>query len=156
MEHNFCIIGNSHLFQFDNPSLNTLYGYGASICGLYNNNSTLKLKEYILEYQDLNPEKYLVFFLGQSDIEFIYYYKCIKNNNKMDMNKFIDEIIEKYIQFIINNIKKPIVLGINPTTIKTEEHIFNVNFRELNNNPAGSYLSNIQYEDVKHFMIILK
>jgi hypothetical protein len=152
MENKFCLIGNSHTAQFDNPNLNILYGYGSSICGLYNNNSTLKLKEKILQYQEVNPEKHLVFFLGQSDVEFIYYYKSIKNNNKMDINTFIDEIVVNYVQFIINYIKKPIILGINPTTTQNNEHIFNVNFREQNNtNPSGTYLLNLQYEDVKHF-----
>jgi hypothetical protein len=151
MENKFCIIGNSHIDQFNNNKLNILYGYGASICGLYNINSTLKLKDNILNYQNLNPEKKMVFFLGQSDIEFIYYYKSIKNNNKLDINIFIDNLISNYIKFIVDYIKNPIVLGINPTTIKNNEHIFNVNFREqTSNNPSGSYL-NINYEDVKYF-----
>ena len=51
MEHKFCLIGNSHTDQFKNPELKILYGYGASICGLYNENSVLKLKEKILNYQ---------------------------------------------------------------------------------------------------------
>ena len=63
MENKFCLIGNSHASQFDNKKLEILYGYGASICGLYNENSVLKLKEKILNYQHLNPDKYLVFFL---------------------------------------------------------------------------------------------
>ena len=154
MENKFCLIGNSHTSQFDYPKLEILYGYGASICGLYNENSVLKLKEKILNYQHLNPDKYLVFFLGQSDIEFIYYYKCIKNNNKINITEFIDEIVEKYVEFIINYIKKPIILGINPTVIKSNEHIFNVNFRDvisMNTNPSGSNHLNIKYVDVKHF-----
>ena len=31
--NNFAIIGNSHLSQFDNPLMKTIYGYGASIFG---------------------------------------------------------------------------------------------------------------------------
>ena len=31
----------------------------------------------------------MVFFLGQSDIEFIYYYRCIKMNKKIDIDDFI-------------------------------------------------------------------
>ena len=154
MENKFCLIGNSHASQFDNKKLEILYGYGASICGLYNENSVLKLKEKILNYQHLNPDKYLVFFLGQSDIEFIYYYKSIKNNYKIDITEFINEIVEKYIEFIIKYIKKPIILGINPAVIKSNEHIFNVNFRDvisMNTNPSGSNHLNIKYEDVKHF-----
>jgi hypothetical protein len=152
MENKFCLIGNSHTDQFDNPNMNILYGYGASICGLYNENSVLKLKEKILNYQELNPEKTLVFFLGQSDVEFIYYYKSIKNNFKLDITEFLHDLVDKYVEFIKNYIKKPIVLGINPTVIKSNEHIFNVNFRELSTvNPNGSNLLNINYDDVKEY-----
>jgi hypothetical protein len=153
MENKFCLIGNSHTSQFNNPNLNVLYGYGASICGLYNENSTLKLKERILDYQYLNPEKTLVFFLGQSDVEFIYYYKSIKNNDKIDINEFLDDIVNKYINFIIEYIKNPVVLGINPTVIKSTQHTFNVNFRYTYSviNPAGSYHLGLTYDDVKHF-----
>jgi len=100
MENKFCLIGNSHISQFNNTNLNVLYGYGASICGLYNDNSRLKLKEQILDYQHFNPEKTLVFFLGQSDVEFIYYYKSIKNNYKTNINEFLDDIVDKYVNFI--------------------------------------------------------
>jgi len=154
MENKFCLIGNSHTSQFNNHNLCVLYGYGASICGLYNENSVLKLKEKIMEYQRIHPDKYLVFFLGQSDIEFIYYYKSIKNNSKINITEFINEIVQKYIEFVIKYINKPIILGINPTVIKSNEHIFNVNFRDtvsLNTNPAGSNHLNIKYDDVKHF-----
>jgi hypothetical protein len=152
MENKFCLIGNSHTSQFNNANLNILYGYGASICGLYNENSTLKLKEKILDYQDFNPEKTLVFFLGQSDVEFIYYYKSIKNNCKIDIAEFLDDVVNKYIDFIVKYIKKPVVLGINPTVIKSTQHIFNVNFRDHSvTNPAGSYHLELTYDDVKHF-----
>jgi hypothetical protein len=151
----FCIIGNSHLSQFSNKNLNIIYGYGASICGLYNNNSTLNLKQNILNYQEQNPEKHLVFFLGQSDIEFIYYYKSIKNNIKLDINVFIDDIIYNYLKFIKKNIKNPIIMGINPTVIESNIHIFKVNFKDTgtitNLNPIGKYNEEINYDDVKHF-----
>ena len=51
IENKFCIVANSHGSQFDKPKLNLLYGYGASICGLYNDNSILQLKNNILNYQ---------------------------------------------------------------------------------------------------------
>jgi hypothetical protein len=63
------------------------------------------LKEQILDYQNLNPEKTLVFFLGQSDVEFIYYYKSIKQNYKIDITEFLDDIVNKYIDFIVKYIK---------------------------------------------------
>lgn len=135
------IIGNSHLSQFvvNNDKLNKIYGYGASICGLWNENSKLKLKEQILNYQSSNKDKTLIFFLGQSDIEFIYYYKSVKQNKKLDINLYIEELVEKYISFIKKYItNKCIILGINPHVIQNIEHIYNVNFKEkLLNNPAG-------------------
>uniref|UniRef100_A0A6C0DJG7 SGNH hydrolase-type esterase domain-containing protein n=1 Tax=viral metagenome TaxID=1070528 RepID=A0A6C0DJG7_9ZZZZ len=152
MEDKFCLIGNSHTTQFDNPNMNILYGYGASICGLYNENSVLKLKQQILDYQNQNQDKTLIFFLGQSDIEFIYYYKSIKNSKKLLIDEFIVSCVDKYIEFVKTYINNPIILGINPTVIKSNEHIFNVNFREISNyNPAGSNLLNINYDDVKDY-----
>lgn len=150
----FCVVGNSHLNQFDDGPYHRLYGYGASICGLTNENSTLKLKQKVLEYQQENPDKTLVFFLGQSDVEFIYYFRSIKQIQKLDINEFIDTLTTNYVEFLKEYIKKPIVLGINPTVIKNNIHIFNVNFRDSQakelNNPTGTY-SHIDYEDVKEF-----
>jgi hypothetical protein len=152
MEDKFCIIGNSHTGQFNNPKLNVLWGYGASICGLYNENSILQLKQKILNYQDQNPDKTLVFFLGQSDIEFIYYFKSITTGEKINIDTFIDTLVIQYVDFIKKYIKKPIILGINPIVIGNIKRTFNVNFREQSTvNPAGRTLSHIQYEDVKHF-----
>ena len=62
MENKFILIGNSHTDQFKNPNMSILYGYGASICGLVNDNSILKLKEKILNYQNTNKDKTLIFF----------------------------------------------------------------------------------------------
>jgi hypothetical protein len=129
-------------------------GGRASICGLYNTNSKLNFKDKIINYQLSNPAKKLVFFLGQSDVEFIYYYRCIKNNKRLLYKEFMDETIQKYIEFIITNIKNPIILGINPTVIKSNKHIFNVNFRAGDNNPDnpnGSDDFTMQYENIKHF-----
>ena len=100
----FCLIGNSHISQFNiniNDNLiDILYGYGASICGLWNENSKLKLQNQILNYQKMYPDKILIFFLGQTDIEFIYYYKSVKQNKKIDIDVFIDNLVERYISFI--------------------------------------------------------
>jgi hypothetical protein len=151
-ENNFCIISNSHADQFDNQNLNILHCYGASIDGLHDDYSPLQLKKTILDYQDSNPEKKLLFFLGQSDIEFIYYYMSIKNNTKINIDKIINYLVYKYIEFIKMYIKNPLVLGINPTVIKNNEYIFNVNFREKSTvNPSGSFIPDINYEDVKDY-----
>ena len=154
----FCLIGNSHISQFikhgdDANLMDILYGYGASICGLFNQNSYLQLSKQILNYQSNYPNKTLVFFLGQSDIEFIYYYKSVKQNEKIDINSFIDNLIEKYIHFLTSFItNKYVLLGINPHVIKDIKHIYNVNFTETNqNNPAGENNSDkYKFEDYLH------
>jgi len=155
----FCLIGNSHTSQFDSNNLKKLYGYGASIFGLLNENSSLKLKEQILQYQHLNPKTTLIFFLGQTDIEFIYYYRSVKQNKKLDIIFYIDDLIEKYIYFIKNYITNDcIILGINPHVIKDIKHTFNVNFRatnghtngHTNGDPNGSNNLTINFEDYTH------
>ena len=100
VENNIAIIGNSHIDQFDSKNFDYIYGYGASILGLLNENSHLRLKDKILEYQKINPHKILIFFLGQTDIEFIYYYKCVLQNKKIDIKLYIDDLIEKYIYIV--------------------------------------------------------
>jgi hypothetical protein len=129
--------------------MDVLYGYGASISGLLNEKSVLRLKEQTLNYQSVHLDKILVFFLGQTDIEFIYYYKCVKQNKKIDINSYIDDLIQKYIYFIQTYItNKVIILGINPTVIKDNIHIFNVNFRaDTNYDPNGTYNEIYKYED---------
>ena len=148
-----CLIGNSHTSQFDETkNMDILYGYGASIFGLLNDNSRLKLKDDILKYQKNNPDKTLIFFLGQTDIEFIYYYKSVKQNKKLDINLYIDDLIEKYVYFIKTYITNNcVVLAINPHVIRDNIHIFNVNFRGSREyDPNGTNNENIQYEDYLH------
>jgi hypothetical protein len=152
MNDKFCIIGNSHVSQF-NYKMNTIYGYGASICGLWNDNSVTKLKEKILVYQKENPKKTLIFFLGQSDVEFIYYFKSVKQNKKIDIEEFISNLINSYILFIKKFISnKVIILGINPHVITNINHIYKVNFKEKSlNNPTGENNSEkYKFENYKH------
>lgn len=153
MNDKFCLIGNSHTSQFDNNDMNILFGYGASICGLYNHKSVLQLKTNILDYQTNNPDKTLVFFLGQCDVEFIYYYRSILNKNKIPIDEFINTTVLRYVEFVKTYIKKPIILGINPTVTRNSMHIFNVNFRDnpSNINPNGGYYSDIIYDEVKDY-----
>jgi hypothetical protein len=152
--YKFCLIGNSHTLQFDEIILmDNIEAYGASIFGLFNENSVLKLKDSILNYQNNNPNKTLVFFLGQTDIEFIYYFKSVKKNVKLDIHAYIDDLIEKYIYFVKTNITNNcVILGINPHVIKDNIHIFNVNFRgnPTNIDPNGSYNEKYIFEDYLH------
>ncbi len=179
-----CFIGNSHIDQFKeningglypNVKIDKIYSVGASIKGLVNGNSTLQLKEKILDYQNENSEAILLFFLGQVDIEFGYYYKCVKDGKKYDIHEYVSDLVYKYLLFIKKNIRnKCYIISINPTVIRDIKHNFNVCFR-CNNGNAGfyselnSYITfdnykdsifnddyNIRYNNNKLFNTILK
>lgn len=148
MTKKICFIGNSHIDQFkENINLTIypdieiekIYAIGASIKGLVNENSRLQLKEQILNYQKQNPTSILLFFLGQVDIEFGYYYKCVKDNKKYNINEYVNDLVNKYLIFIKENIKNECyIISINPTVISNIEHNFNVCFR-CNNGNIGFY-----------------
>lgn len=135
----YCFIGNSHLDQFANElSIQKLYKMGASIKGLANPNSTLGLRDDIQSFARNNPHTTLVFFLGQVDIEFGYYYKCVMDQKKYDIEEYICGLLDKYITFL-HTLQVPyIVLSINPTVIKRNSHIYKVCFTE-NNGYQGFY-----------------
>jgi hypothetical protein len=155
-----CFIGNSHVDMFSHsnifPNTITKKCIGASIKGLVNENSTLQLKNQIFEFQnDKSFEDYtLVFFLGQVDIEFGYYYKCCVDKIKYDFQEYCDNLISRYEYFFTSNVLKLpfIILGINPTVIKNNEHIFNVCFR-CDNGKSGFYSgadNKLKFNDVKN------
>jgi len=135
-------IGNSHLSQFDLTNrYDSIYVVGASIKGLVNPDSKLQFKPKIETFIANNPDHHLVFFLGQVDIEFGYYYKCIVDNIKYDIDTFYDDLINKYVSYL-KELKCPFyVLSINPTTITDTSHIFNICFR-CNNGKDGFYSDN--------------
>lgn len=138
-------IGNSHLDQFNLclKSINYIYALGASIKGLVNSNSKMKLKEKISAHIQNHSNTILVFFLGQVDIEFGYYYKCVVDNIKYDINEYYDNLICIYESYLKTLNNKIYILSINPTTIIDQVHTFNVCFR-------GSNGSNGYYSEVNH------
>lgn len=152
-------IGNSHCAQFNIENYNNkditidiINWTAASIKGLVNKNSKLQFGNHIKEYCEVNKDTTLVFFLGQVDIEFGYYYKCVINNTKYDVNIYINELIENYKEYLNNNItNKFYILSINPTTIRNIEHNFWVSFR-CPNGRHGFYSDPneaIKFEDYK-------
>jgi hypothetical protein len=155
MEKKICFIGNSHINQFNLPeNIDRLYCLGASIKGLSNPNSTLKLHEKIQEYCDEKPDAILLFVLGQVDIEFGYYYKCVKDGVKYAVKEYCDDLTQGFEQYLCHNIKNPFyVLSINPTVITDIIHNFNVSFRCING-IVGFYSElneSVQFEDVSQF-----
>lgn len=157
LQYKLCFIGNSHIDQFHLDKqytniFNAIYCMGASIKGLTNPQSKLQLSSLIDNFQDNNKDYSFVFFLGQVDIEFGYYYKCVKLNNKIDINEYIDDIIDKFQTYLLNRVKIPFyILSINPTVINNIEHNFNVSFR-CPNGKEGFYSevdTNISFEQYK-------
>jgi len=157
----YCFIGNSHLHQFNingyrsqtGHQIDTIECTGASIKGLVNLNSKLQVVPMIKEYQSKNPSSTFIFFLGQVDLDFGYYFKCVKDGTKHDIHAYIDNLIGLYETFLSNDITNPFcVLGINPSVIRDIRHNFNVSFH-CPNGKDGFYSEigqGIQFEDVKY------
>ena len=64
----------------------------------------------------------LVFNFGHVDMRVLHLSKCIRENKKIDLNTFIDDVITKYISGIlkINEFNKNIyIFGINPPSTRT-------------------------------------
>ncbi len=131
----YVFVGNSHLDKFclkDNEFINydILYARGASIKGLLNKNSTTGLNQQIFNYENNNNNFIFCFHLGQVDIEFGYYYKCVKENTILNPVEFIDKIVEIYEIFLKSLKTEIIVIGLHPSVIINLEHIFHVNFND--------------------------
>jgi len=130
---NLVLIGNSHISQFlVNPSYNIfiekLEFPGASIKGLLKENSTIGLKNMINSHDFTN--KLAIFILGQCDVEFGYYYKSVIQNKKINIDDFISDLIDKYVNYLSNLKFDFVVLGINPCVSDDIRHNFVVNFQD--------------------------
>jgi len=160
-------IGNSHTTQLYsnienvsdlsikyNGGVLSLYKIGASIKGLVNPNSRLGLKTMIKTFSEINSDYTLVYFLGQVDIEFGYYYKCIKDNIKYDVTEYIVDLINRYESYLLEQHKDIYILSINPCVLRNEERLFDICFREINGN-MGYYSEendSIKFENCKDFI----
>lgn len=152
----YCFIGNSHVDQFNInaiPSIARIYKMGASIKGLTNPNSKLHLAEAIQTYCDKNPSTTMLFFLGQVDVEFGYYYKCVKDAKKYDIADYVDDLILRYESYLKTVKNKFCVLCINPMVITDNRHIYKVCFNE-NNGREGEYseATSLSFDDVKEYL----
>jgi len=100
------LIGDSHILcleNYNNKYNNNLYEFSAtSIRGLVNKSSTSGSREIILNLLKLNKYEKLFLMFGKVDLEWVYPYKCRKEN--INFNEFVDDTINKYIEFI-NEIK---------------------------------------------------
>ena len=146
------LIGNSHVDQFHANGSENLYVFaktGATIKGLTNPNSTLKLHEDIQKIIQKMPDTCLVFFLGQVDIDFGYYYKCVMDGVKYPIGPYIDKLVEQYIEYLVKLPVKTCTITINPTTILSMKHTHHVCFQE-DYGVSGMYssITAISYESV--------
>jgi hypothetical protein len=134
--------GTDNLYQFAKT--------GATIKGLVNPNSKLGLHEDIQQIIKQSPDARLLFFLGQVDIDFGYYYKCVMDSVKYPIEPYIDDLIERYIKYIKQLPIQSCVITINPTTILDMAHTHHVCFKE-DYGVHGLYSSttNIPYESIR-------
>lgn len=139
---NVIFVGTSHLGQFDLNNCAEIFNKwnvssckiicmpGASIKGLSNPHSTTGLNKSVMNIDDDTNTKILIFQLGQVDIEFGYYYKSVLRSEKLDVDEFMNDLIDKYTEFLLSIKSKVVVIGVNPTAITDLEHTFRVNFND--------------------------
>lgn len=95
---------------------------GASLSGLPKSNSKLKLRSKIFTYLKKNNPDFLILKFGQVDMDLGYYYKLVVKDDNINKTIYIENLIEKYINFL-NEIskfydkEKIIIFGINPPTL---------------------------------------
>ena len=160
---NLTFIGNSHISQFvvnthllesDGISVDRLQFPGASIKGLLKENSTIGLSNMIKSTNFDN--KLAIFILGQCDIEFRYYYKSVIQNEKINIDFFISDLVERYDRYLSNLTFDFVVVGINPCVSDDIRHNFYVNFEDTycydtnQFNETGTLDNNIKFEDYLH------
>jgi hypothetical protein len=157
---NLVFIGNSHISQF--LVIKQSYGVisdrlqfpGASIKGLLKENSKIGLSNMINSY-DFN-NKIAIFVLGQCDIEFGYYYKSVRQNEKLNIDFFMEDLIVKYDKYLSQLSFDFVVVGINPCVSDDIRHNFYVNFEDMDCqdtnqfNETGTVDNNIKFEDYLH------
>ena len=101
---------------------------GASACGFIpEHNSVTNAFNLSCYYsKSLKPDTKLVFKFGQVDMDVIYPYKCINNNEKIELDTFVNNTIERYMKGIneIKNFNNNVyVIGINPPSTRTVKTI---------------------------------
>lgn len=125
------IIGDSHILALQkyNNNQNNVFQYSASsIRGLLNENSkTGTGNEIINLVNSLKYDKLFIMF-GKVDLEWVYPYK-VRNEN-IDIKDFIEETIDRYIEFI-NKISDKFnflyVMGLHLPSLEEEEMLQHIN-----------------------------
>jgi len=125
------IIGDSHILALQkyNNNQNNLFQYSASsIRGLLNENSKTGTGNEIINLANsLKYDKLFIMF-GKVDLEWVYPYKLKKEN--IEIRDFIEDTIDKYIEFInkiSDKFKVLYVMGLHLPSLEEEEMIKCIN-----------------------------
>ena len=125
------LIGDSHILALQNynNNNNNLYEFSAaSIRGLLNNNSKSHAGNYILNLVNNNNYENLFIMFGKVDLEWVYPYKC--KNAEIDITDFINDTIDKYIEFIkkiSSKFKIIYIMGLHLPSLPHDEMINCIN-----------------------------
>lgn len=153
-----CFIGNSHISQFNlnkyngDFNIHSIYCLGASIKGLTNTHSKLQLNKQIDEYYNKHPHSTLIYFLGQVDIEFGFFYKQWKEQTIITIDEYIDDLIRHYETYLLqHNHYNFLILPINPNVITDIKHNYKISFLE-DNGKSGYYSekTDLKFENLQY------
>jgi hypothetical protein len=148
----FVLVGNSHSFLFNSiPNIHFITKFGASIRGLIKNNSSTNLKISVIDSLNQYKDSTYIFYLGQCDIEYGYYYNCVINNSKLNIEIYMDNLINDYNTFLKSIPNNIIIMGINPCVIRDTEFSFNVCFNDTNFERNKDNKNTYNYNDCKCF-----
>jgi len=133
------LFGDSHTLCFVGSSLRNKYLYityknknflilnasqdSVSISGLDKLISKTSYNNIIRNNIDNLKTNYNIFKLGQVDVEFIYYYKVYKKHETITKKEFYNDIITKYVRFLLTLNVNIIVCGINLPGLTTDTEI---------------------------------
>ena len=109
------LFGDSHINCIKNKNIIKYEFPAGSAMGLNNKNSISKYNQKIISlYKNIPKTDSVMFKFGQVDTEFVYYIKLYKQD--INFYDFAKDSVEKYFQFLINNIdlKKLVILSIYP------------------------------------------
>ena len=132
------IIGDSHILALQNynNNQNNLFQYSASsIRGLLNKNSKTNTGNTIINLANsLKYDKLFIMF-GKVDLEWVYPYKLKKE--KIEIRDFIEDTIDKYIEFInkiSDKFKVLYVMGLHLPSLEEEQMLKCINsYNAINN-----------------------
>ena len=151
-------IGNSHVAQLNVPKMtNDIYSIdainsgGASIKGLLNPNSKLQLSKRIDDHYNKNKQNIFIYFLGQVDVEFGFFYKQWKEKRIFTIDEYTDILISTYETYLLEHQHYNfIILPINPNVITDIKHNYIVSFTQNHALTEYGEKTNIKFENLKY------